>query len=539
MKKQTIIIFMVVSLTGCNQSHMHYKEILDRAEQQNADYDSITNLDSIKQAVKFLDTFGSANEQVRAHYLLGCAYRDMGEAPMALECYQEAANYADTTQANCDYRQLIKVHAQMSELFYKQLLPYEQLCELKAQYKYALLAKDTLNAINAIERKAGAYELLNLSDSIIGIRLSAHQMYLEKGRIKEAARSIGPVIDPLIFAGRIEEAKYLIDFYEAESGYLQNGKIDKRKAIFHFVKGNYYLAIEKPDSAKLHFQRLLSPDLTSNHWGAGYRGLYLLYKKTGQKDSMAKYADLCCQHNNETYSSVASKELQKMQALYNYTRSQKEASLMKDKANRNKLMLMVALVVLILFLTVGIYIYQKRRKETEILQIQYLNAKENMEKARKELERMEEEKSSLLEEKNNDIIMYEQQLRKLEALLKMERKKVTNEELLATPVYQHFNFVLTHPMEKLYKKDWTELRRMIDEKIPHFYSEMNQHKGKLLQQDYDICILVRLFFSPSEICVLTGNSPSNITMKRIRLLKRIFKIEGQAEEFDRRIQEIL
>lgn len=172
----------------------------------------------------------------------------------------------------------------------------------------------------------------------------------------------------------------------------------------------------------------------------------------------------------------------------------------------------------------------------ESLQIQYKNAWDNLVRARKELERMEEEKSSLLEEKNNDIIMYEQQLRELEASLSIERKKVTNEELLATPIYQRFNYILTHPMEKLYKKDWTELRRMIDEKIPNFYSEMNRHKGKLLQQDYDICILVRLFFTPSEICILTGNNPSNVTMKRIRLLKRIFKVEGQAEEFDRRIQ---
>lgn len=539
MNKSIPILCVVVSLlTGCTQSHLRYMEILARAEQQNADYDSITNLDSIKQAVKFFDTYGSVNERVRAHYLLGCAYRDMGEAPLALESYQNAVNCADTTQADCNYMQLTKVHGQMASLFYQQLLPYEQLTELEQQYKCALLAKDTLFAINAIEHKASAYELLNLPDSIISIKFSVYKMYKEKGFTKEAALALGPVIIPLLDAGRIKEAKHYQDIYETESGYWQNGKIDKRKAIYYFTKGNYYLTIGKTDSSELYFHKLFSSDLSANHREAGYRGLYLLYKKTGQKDSMAKYADLCYQLNDADYSSVASKELQKMQALYNYTRSQKEASLMKDKANRNKLMLMVALVVLILILTVGIYIYQKRRKETEILQIQYLNAKENMEKARKDLERMEEEKSSLLEEKNNDIIMYELQLRKLETQLKMERKKVTNEELLATPVYQHFNYVLTHPMEKLYKKDWTELRRMIDDKIPHFYSEMNRHKGKLLQQDYDICILVRLFFSPSEICVMTGNSPSNVTMKRIRLLKRIFKIEGQAEEFDRRIQEI-
>lgn len=537
-RNQILLLCVVVTLlTGCTQNSMQYAKVLDRAEQQNADYDSITNLDSIKLAVDHFDTYGSANEQLRAHYLLGCAYRDMGEAPLALESYQDAVNCADTTQKECDYKLLMKIHTQTANLFYQQLLPYEQLDELEAQKKYAILAKDTLFAINAIEKKAGAFELLNLPDSVISNRLIAYKMYEENGFMKEAARALGPIIIPLLSSGRIKEAKLYQDIYEAESGYWKDGGIDKRKAIYYYSKGNYYLAVGKKDSAKLFFERLLSPDLTTNHWEAGYRGLYLLYKKIGQKDSLAKYADLCYQLNDADYSSVATEKMQQMQALYNYTRSQKEASLMKDKANRNRLLFLTTLFLFFIGFVIWNYLYQKRKKRMESLQIQYKNAWDNLVKARKELERMEEEKSGLLEEKNNDIIMYEQQLRELEASLKMERKKVTNEELLATPIYQHFNYVLTHPKVKLYKKDWAELRRMIDEKIPHFYSEMNRHKGKLLQQDYDICILVRLFFTPSEICILTGNSPSNITMKRIRLLKRIFKIEGQAEEFDRRIQE--
>ena len=42
-----------------------------------------------------------------AHYLLGRAYYDHGEVPMALECYQKAAECADTlsqiNQTNIDY----------------------------------------------------------------------------------------------------------------------------------------------------------------------------------------------------------------------------------------------------------------------------------------------------------------------------------------------------------------------------------------------------------------------------------------------------
>ena len=111
-------------------------------------------------------------------------------------------------------------------------------------------------------------------------------------------------------------------------------------------------------------------------------------------------------------------------------------------------------------------------------------------------------------------------------------------ELMATDEYKLFKHVLAHPKEKLLKSDWQNLRKMMDEKIPGFYSEIHARKARLQEQDYDICILLRLFFTPSEIGILTNNSPSNISMKRIRLLKRIFGTEGSPEEFDKRIQSI-
>ena len=91
---------------------------------------------------------------------------------------------------------------------------------------------------------------------------------------------------------------------------------------------------------------------------------------------------------------------------------------------------------------------------------------------------------------------------------------------------------------KLEKKDWEDLRKMIDEKIPTFYSEIQANNINLQQRDYDLCILIRLYFTPADIGILTGLSSSNISMKRIRLLKRIFGVDGTPENFDKRIQSI-
>ena len=188
----------------------------------------------------------------------------MGEAPQALEYYQKAVENADTTQSDCDYRRLAKVHAQMANLFYQQQLPYEQLAELELQQRCAYLAKNYLSAINAIEHKAGVYELLNQIDSVIQIQQSVYQLYKQHGYEKEAALSVGPLIDKLVTKERLTEAKQYIDIYEKETGFGKSHIIEKRRATYYYIKGKYYLALEKLDSARFLFQKLLDPSLDND-----------------------------------------------------------------------------------------------------------------------------------------------------------------------------------------------------------------------------------------------------------------------------------
>ena len=56
---------------------------------------------------------------MEAYYLLGCVYRDLGEAPNALSVFHDAVDFADTTDIDCDYALLSRVHAQMADLLEK------------------------------------------------------------------------------------------------------------------------------------------------------------------------------------------------------------------------------------------------------------------------------------------------------------------------------------------------------------------------------------------------------------------------------------
>ena len=57
--------------------------LLEEARQQNSNYIPFTSDSTMKQVVRFYDRHGNTVEKMLAHYLLGCVYRDLGDAPMA------------------------------------------------------------------------------------------------------------------------------------------------------------------------------------------------------------------------------------------------------------------------------------------------------------------------------------------------------------------------------------------------------------------------------------------------------------------------
>lgn len=348
MKQKRIFLLMGAAwlVLGCTDGGQ-YAQVLDRAEKQNQNWDSITGIDSIQMAVKYVDRHGSSNEMVRAHYLLGCAYRDAGEAPNALEAFHEAADRADTTSVDCDYGLLMKIHAQSSELFRYQLLPYEMLEELEAQRRCAINAGNTKASINAIERSAEAYQLLNMPDSIILVRMRASTMYEQCGFTEEAAQTLSPCIEPLVDRGDTAEARRCIERYETSKEFFKDGELLPRKLVHYYSKGKYYLATNQTDSAEVCFRKLIKPGLNPQQLEAGYRGMFLLYRQKNKLDSVAKYADLQYEQVIPALAEKNKENMQQMQRLYNYSRIQREAKKTAEKSEQQESMILILVIAAI------------------------------------------------------------------------------------------------------------------------------------------------------------------------------------------------
>jgi hypothetical protein len=94
---QTFLLLLL--LVACDSGRRERLQ-LEELERQNR-ADSLMTNDSLALALtNYFDRHGTPNEQLRAYYILGRTYADVGEAPRAIEAYNTAADRADTTAAD-------------------------------------------------------------------------------------------------------------------------------------------------------------------------------------------------------------------------------------------------------------------------------------------------------------------------------------------------------------------------------------------------------------------------------------------------------
>lgn len=496
----------------------------------------------MKEVVDYYDYHGSANERMLANYVLGCVYRDMHEAPMALEYYNKATEQADTTAADCDYGTLYRVYSQMGFLFSKQYLLYQELNAFDKAEKYAYLAKDTFNAIVNYQNQGEVYDFLGKKDSVIAINLLAAKLFKKHGNDYAAAIAFGCNYNYYIEKKDSINAKKAFEAYNS-TGYEGNSNYEDAKAYVLYQKGTYYLFVNKQDSAydnlSLSFKMCKSYSIKA----ATTKALAQYYAKVNQPAMAMKYALQSSEYNDSDLIGARKTQLQQVQAMYDYSRNQEIAKNAEQKAERSTRMnYMIVLSCLILFLLLS-YIYRKqiaiKKKKIAVSKLLY-------EDSLLKLKRLQDERAKLVAENDNKlaqvIMEKENTISKLKAEIthiqeRYSLSSVSDADLILkdSSIYKKIKFIEVHPKEKMCEEDWKVLADTIEEVVPNFIPVL---KNKLNDKDYQICLLVRLGFSTSLVARLLGLSDAAISKSRKTMLKKICRKEGKPKEFDEYILQI-
>ena len=533
MKQLLTVIAILLALSCCTTEadRTRMRASLDSINQCNRTGQPFT-VRLVEPYVRFFDNHGTANDRLLAHYLLGRAYHEHGEAPMALQCYHDAIDCADTTAADCDFAQLARVYGQMAEVFYYQGLYRQQLLFEKLSVEYAWKGNDTLLALQNYEQECYAYNNLALQDSAILIVEDVASMYEQYGYSPDAAIALAGIVRPLINRREYQKAKNYMDIYETKSGLFDtDGNIEKGREIYYNVKGLYYLYNNKLDSAEYFFRKELHDGRDYNNQNAGANGLVLLYQRLHNTDSIAKYSLYAYAMSDSLYARKTAKEVERMQAMYDYTRHQQVARQEKEKAAKEKSKRQFVIAILILVMVLAIAIIYEMSVERKRKQEQHIRTLEALEQTQSEillLRAHDKENEELLEIKVKQFEELRTQFQELKNKSLIDHASIDN-QIRETDTYKKL-------LERQYGKKLTveELRasrKLVLEYLPEFNGLLLSKEYRLNPKNFNLCILFRLGFKSKEVSNMLGLSPGRISQICSKLLRDVFKKdEGGATE---------
>ena len=487
------LLFAIVLLAGCTDGTERRLQ-LEELERQNRADSLMTNDSLARDLVLWFDRYGTPNEQMRAYYILGRTHADRGELPQALNAYNDAADRADTTAADCDYRTLSRVHAQTAQLYYSQLLPDNMIRHERLAMKYAKVANDTMAYLACYVMLAEGYETKNMNDSALLILSDAYFFYKKVGADQMASKLCCSMADIYRQQKDYQQAEKYMREYETLSGFFdENGGVKPGKEMYYSCKGHLCLNVSDKDNAEYYFRKLLSEANNYDQRIAALDGLQQFYAKYHNKDSLVKYSYLRDSICNIAHNNIEMQKTLQVQAMYDYTRSERLAHLKEQEADQFKTTLIVVCSLSAIMILLFVIAYIRYRDEKQ----------------------------------------------RLRDRIRLLSGYSVNKNLYDSPISQHFRQLLkANPYQTPSLSDWKELKTVISQEIPDFHEKLQTDSYQLSDNEYDICMLIKIQTSCSDIARLKQCSRSNVTHIRERIFKQLFSKNGKADELDEYIMSL-
>ncbi len=485
----TTPLLLLLLLTACTDSREQQLQ-LEELERQNRADSVMQDLALAQSLADHFDRHGTRNEQLRAHYILGRTHADRGDLPQAVAAYNDAADRADTTAQDCDYRTLSRVHTQLAQLYYSQLLPDNMIREERRAMRYAEMAKDTMQYLYCYGMLAEGYEMKDMKDSALIILTETYTLYNKVGATQFASALCCSMADICRRQNDYAQAEKYMREFETQSGFFDElGNIARGKEMYYSCKGHLCLDTSDKVNAEYYFRKLLSVANNYDLEIAALDGLQQFYAKYHNRDSLVKYDRLSDSICRIAHNVIEMQKIIQVQAMYDYTRSEQIAHQKEQEADRYKIFSALSAILILLFVIA--YIHNRDEKQ------------------------------------------------RLRDRIRLLSGYAVNKNLYDSPIAQHFRELLkANPYQNPSMNDWKELAALIESEIPNFREKLQTDSHQLSDNEYDICMLIKIQTSCSEIARLKQCSRSNVTHIRERIFKQLFSKNGKADELDEYIMSL-
>ena len=547
------ILPLLTLLSSCMGEGKRMLGELERLEALNQSDTLFTSDSAAQRLVTYYDrwyripTNRNRKLRMRAYYMLGSAYRDMGESPKALESFQLAVEAGDTTSSNYDVDYLMRIHSQMSELYLKQRLLDEELKELDIAEHLAWKIKDTLSALIFCEYRCHSLYNKGEYEKCIKQTTELSRRFHESGYSDEALLTYTYCINSCFALGRYSQMKEYITKYE-ECNFIRKApqKIAGGRSALYIFKGQYYQATERADSAIYYFRKALTHIQEGTSELLVYKGLFQAYGLQHNADSVLKYTSLYAEAKDRNFDNEVAEATIHTKELYDYTEEQK---IVKKKTSeiyrlRGGLYICLLIVVICVGLTLFLmFLHEKRERKFRELQQEHQRATNTMLDLEEELKFLKAEKvydTTTVNSCMQKIDVLKERITYLEHAMLNGGGKNNRAKLEECDIVKRFrDACIPRPKgnNQIQEEDWNRLRDAVEKHYPHFYDLMNQRR-QLSVKDYRVCLLTMANFCAFDIDLLMEQQPSYASVAKKRLHKKVFGYDGAAAEFDKKLHHL-
>lgn len=524
-------------------TQMRYNLLCIKA--QDKAYITHTSDSLIQQVVRYYRKHKNPKYLPEALYFAGRVYRDLGDAPQALEYFQRAISHSTE---DTDYKLISNVYSQIGMIFLYQDI-YDKAPEMfREAYHYSVLANDSDGIVYRLRDIGRSFSTLDQANSAIYYYLKADEQAIKIKDLQLRGIINSELSGYYTELGRYEEAYKAMQIARS---------YNKRLNIYPLYStiAYYYEHTNQLDSAIYYFSLLLHTNDYSNKKEA-YRGLYSIAKQRGETNKALSCLEHHLAYTDSLQSMNQEETIRKINALYNYQLSRKENRKLKLQTFQERKLKVIFGIgfVFSIVLFIAYREYHKRKEQAQKIQ-------------RQKLERIKKEQYKLslaqIEKNQKDIEALELSLREAEAMhdqllqdyLNAQKKlieknseqieakqKVQDQaevKLKQSDIYKKFLSVQKEGEEekeeekkiRISNSDWQELNKAIDEAYNQF-SQRLQELYPVTDIELKVCLLLKIGLSPLQIAIITIRSKQAISSIRKRLYKKLFNDDGNTDQLD-------
>lgn len=518
-------------------TRMYYQLLVIKANDKC--YVPHTSDSLIKIVVQYYEDHGTPRQLMEAYYYLGSTYRDMHDAPQALEYYQKAV---DASESGKEYQLLGRIYNQIGMLYMYQKLYDEALPVLKKAYSYFFLAKDSVSLPYTLRDIGRAFTAQHRVDSTFYYYEAGYQAAKSVNDVESMSAIQGEMADIYVQLGRYVEAHAAL--IQSSAGVRGNGNL----APHYLGWADLYKGMGQIDSAVHYYRKALE---IGNVYikEVGYLNLYQIERQSGRSEKAFEYMDQCLLYRDLVQKITDTEAVKKGEMLYNYRHIERENDHLALANEKRKTLMyrMLTGVMVLLLVVVGVFLYDRKKKRELLEQEQRLRLAEER-RYRESQEQIEQNNAQIMELNKKYNLVCAKNRSADEKILALQQKVLEAENnriaaicdvqqelitaFLSSEIYTHVKNDFKNPGFKLTATDWGEIQKALDVAYNDFTARLYALYPKLSENELHVCYLLKMSFTSTDLAPLVALGYSSVCSLRERLSKKLLGPSGTAKQLD-------